>query len=658
MKATVSQVKTVRESNATGRAIALCIALMVTLSGHAQQKDTAVAATADGKGAILVLWAPPDSTIPANGFRIRRTANGQTTTLKESYRPGDDQDAMSRLTPGEQKAVTSFRGTNQPLGLMAASAAANFDFARSLGLALRDTTAPDGPVTYTVENIGTSRAVKRSDPPAAPQPPANLAATVTREAVTINAAKPAKASAETTAVTYVLYRAPVAGTKNEEWTRVSPRPVLPTGELILVDEKPPAVETQFRYAIVSRSVFGIESAPSEAATVFVPDFTALDPPRNVTASASAGSIKVTWEKERNANTAGFIVLRAPNVDGPYTRLTPQPVAAREFVDTTVRGGTANYYQVVAVNKRGEEGGPSLPSVTLAMSKGAPAAPADLTAERKTGRILLRWTGADTTELEGFRVERDAGDGQWSILTSTPSTEPRFDDRLPVGVIGVMKYRVFAVALDGQVSAPSQVVEVPLPRAHAPATPEITAISGQEGRVRIDWRPTGERGEATHFLVLRSTAKNDEGIIVTPTPVAFPAVTFTDTTVTAGSHYYYRVVAYDAAANRSAASEPAAVHVGTPPLPALAPPQLRYETKPYPRVVATFKVPANFAGRVVLERRDRSGKWVAVTAPSVEGATQLVDTRPVMGARNAYRVVSVATNGAVGAASTAVEVDVR
>jgi fibronectin type 3 domain-containing protein len=639
----------------------LAAAMVATETVHAQQKDTPVAATPDGKGVILVIWAAPNNVLPSDGFTVRRTANGQTTTLAQNKRPGDDREAMARLSADDQQAVASLRGKQQPLGLMIATAAANFDFARALGLALHDTNPPSGSVTYTVEGVGTSRAVTASSAPAAPQPPVNLTATVTREQVTITATAPPRAAAESTAVTYYLYRAPAAGqgASAQAWTRVSPRPVLPTSPTItLIDEEPPSVETSFLYAVSSRSIFGIESVQSQPASVFVPDFAALDAPRNVTAIATPGSIRVTWEKERNANVAGFLVYRAPNVGGPYTRLTPQPLSAREFVDSSVRAGTSNYYQVVSVNKRGEEGGPSLPSVTLALGAKAPAAPADLAAERKTGRIILRWGAVDSPDLQGYRVERDAGEGEWTIITPTPSTEPRFDDRLPVGVIGVMKYRVSAIALDGQVSPPSQVVSVTLPRAHAPATPEITSITGIDGRVKVEWRPTGERGEATHFLVLRSTAKNDEGVIVTPAPIAFPVVTFTDTTVTAGTRYYYRVVAYDAAANRSLASEPAAVHVGAPPLPALAAPALRFETKPYPRVVASFKLPPNFEGRIVLERRDRSAKWVVITAPSAEGATQLIDTRPPVGERTAYRVTTVGANGVTGAASPAAEIDVK
>ncbi|HYO74862.1 MAG TPA: hypothetical protein VE010_00250 [Thermoanaerobaculia bacterium] len=643
-------------------ALLLC-GLLAAPQLHAAES---IAASSDGRGGILVMWTAPKNALPPNGFRLRRTAGGQTVTLAEALRVTDDQEAMARLSAQEQAGLRQMRAQMkaqpQPLGLLMASAAADFDFARALGVGFRDAQPPAGAVTYSIEAlhgtraepVGTSRAVSRDEAPVAPLPPANLTATVTRDGVTLTADAPSKTTrVEAAAVSYLLVRS-----DGKTWARVSPRPAMRTtgAALVFVDPKPPAVEAQLTYAVVSRSVFGVESPRSQPATVFIPDFAALDAPRNVTADANAGSIRVTWEKERNANMAGFVVQRAPNVGGPYTRLTPQPIAAREYVDTTARVGTTNYYQVVSINKRGEEGGPSLPSVAVARAAKPPAAPAELSAERKTGRIVVSWNAVEGAELQGYRVERDAGDGAWTILSATPSTDPRFGDRLPVGVLGVMKYRVFAIALDGQESAPSAVLTVTLPRAHAPVAPEITSISGLEGRVRIDWRPTGERGEATHFLVLRSNAANDEGVIVTPAPIAFPSVTFTDDTVTAGARYFYRVVSFDAAGNRSVASEAASVHVGTPPLPALAPPQLRYETKPYPRVVARWTIPNGFKGRVVLERRDGEA-WRAISAPSAEGATQLFDTRPIAGARTAYRLVSVGANGAIGGASTAAEVDV-
>jgi hypothetical protein len=117
------------------------------------------------------------------------------------------------------------------------------------------------------------------------------------------------------------------------------------------------------------------------------------------------------------------------------------------------------------------------------------------------------------------------------------------------------------------------------------------------------------------------------------------------------------VAVDAAGNRSNPTEPATVRVSEPPLPQPAAPRARYEAKPFPHVTFEFTPPASPSVRYALERRDRTGKWFLILGPFAQESTSVMDATPQRGTKSAYRLVSIASNGAAGPRSTEVEVEV-
>jgi hypothetical protein len=668
--------------------LALALPALAAAPPAPKKGSDLVVVLVDDSGAAMVRWMLPEGPLPKNGFRLERSLDRGPRQVVATLKPGEVAPAGSRadvvkmtreyvaLSADPQASTDAQKKRRLEIASFAVQVLAVGDpeAARLLGLSYIDRQVPKGATAvYTVVALGgdskgeSIHGVSQPTPVKPmplPRPPADLRAKGARDGALLfwnpsreDDGKPWQS------VTYEVLRREKPG---GPVTRASERPVLlgktdgsdgRDGERPAFRDNAAPTESKLLYSVASFDLLGRRGPESTPVEVFVPDFTANDPPAKVSAVPGPGKVTLNWDLKKNPNTLGYLVARSLGSDGPYFPLTPAPVAGPSFVDTTGKAGTSYYYTITAVNRRSEPGAPSPPATAPYLGAKPPDPPAGLTAERKTGLIVLRWKEADASSLQGYRVERDAGDGQWAILTSVPTPDDRFEDQLPADTLGTMAYRVVAVGLDGQVSGPSAVLKVPLPKTRPPARPEITSIDGAGGRVALEFRAGGERNEANGFLVLRSTSAADDGIVIHDVPLPKTATTFTDPDVTAGNDYLYRVVTLDDAGNRSDPSEAARVRVGSKRLEALPAPKLSYLAKPYPRVVADFAPPADPSARAVLERQEPDGSWRTLTGAIPHETTRAIDSHPPKGRKVLYRLSVVSANGVPGPASPPAEIQV-
>jgi hypothetical protein len=80
-------------------------------------------------------------------------------------------------------------------------------------------------------------------------------------------------------------------------------------------------------------------------------------PEEVVAVAEAGRARLVWRQSEAPDLAGYIVYRK-GATGDFVRLTAKPIAATNYVDTTVVSGQAYDYRVTAIDQIGNESAPS------------------------------------------------------------------------------------------------------------------------------------------------------------------------------------------------------------------------------------------------------------------------------------------------------------
>ena len=105
----------------------------------------------------------------------------------------------------------------------------------------------------------------------------------------------------------------------------------------------------------------IESEPSPIAGANFKDLVAPPPPTGLTALVETGAVRLVWDPVDAPDLAGYKVYRTEGTGIEQLRpigtipLTPvQLLTATNYRDTGVNAGISYYYEVVSVDKTGNE----------------------------------------------------------------------------------------------------------------------------------------------------------------------------------------------------------------------------------------------------------------------------------------------------------------
>jgi hypothetical protein len=156
------------------------------------------------------------------------------------------------------------------------------------------------------------------------------------------------------------------------------------------------------------------------------------PAGSLTIATEPGRANLSWSGSTDAAIAGYHVYRSTSPDGPFARLTSEPVAALSYSDTPA---AASYVYMVRAIKLEETGSgtfynPSEGITQTATVAGelphAPAAPVIDGSAVSYSEIHLTWL--DTPNANGYHLERKTGsDGSWSEIASFPSGQGGYSD---------------------------------------------------------------------------------------------------------------------------------------------------------------------------------------------------------------------------------------
>lgn len=189
--------------------------------------------------------------------------------------------------------------------------------------------------------------------PLVPAPPPPPAPRVTYDEKALTLEWTPVAAAEGQPIAYAVYRpgavpAPLTPTPLADASYSDP--VVTWGEERCYEVRAVAVVESVR----------IESPASPPACATPTDTFAPAAPEGLVGVGSEGAISLIWTASREADLAGYLVLRAVAPATDLVPVTPAPIADTNFRDTVAGGGRVTY-AVVAVDKAGNR---SMPSATI------------------------------------------------------------------------------------------------------------------------------------------------------------------------------------------------------------------------------------------------------------------------------------------------------
>ena len=250
-------------------------------------------------------------------------------------------------------------------------------------------------------------------------------------------------------------------------------------------------------------------------------------PTNLTASANADNVNLTWNTVDDATS--YNVYRDSSLLESTTTNT--------FTDTTLADGTY-LYEVSAVDAAGES--TSKASVSATVNNEPPSAPTNLSASANGSNVNLSWD--EVNDATSYNVYRD------SSLIASPTANAFTDTAL---ADGTYLYEVSSVDDAGEstskASVSATVNNVP------PAAPTNLSASVNTDSVNLTWDTVAD---ATSYNVYRGSS-----LIASPSTNAF-----TDTALADGTYLYEVSAVDDAGESTSKASVNATVNNEPPSAP--------------------------------------------------------------------------------------------
>jgi titin len=310
--------------------------------------------------------------------------------------------------------------------------------------------------------------------------------------------------------------------------------------------------TTYYYEVTAVNSVGPGPVSGEASATPTPAPTVPTAPQNLLAVAGNGSVALSWTAPAsNGGTAvsSYNVWRSTS-SGSESLLN-SGVIGTSFSDGSALNGITYFYKVAAVNSVGP--GP-LSNETSATPATVASAPQNLVAVAGNASVSLSWSAPASNggaAVSSYNVLRATTSGAESTLSTGVSGTSYTDTTVSNG--STYYYEVRAVNSAGQGVVSNEASATPAPT--APSAPQNLTASAGNASVSLSWTAPASNGGAavSSYNVLRATTSGAETTLST----GVSGTSYTDTTVSNGSTYYYKVTAVNSAGPGATSNEASA-----------------------------------------------------------------------------------------------------
>jgi uncharacterized protein (DUF1800 family)/fibronectin type 3 domain-containing protein len=275
-------------------------------------------------------------------------------------------------------------------------------------------------------------------------------------------------------------------------------------------------------------------------------------------TATPGNAQVSLSWTAVAGAATYNVYRGTAAGGEAAAPIATGIASAAFVNTGLTNGTKYFYKVAAVNGAGTGPKSEEVSATPAAPVQIPPAVTGLTATPGNAQVSLAWTAIPTAATYNVYRGTAAGGEAAAPIATGIATAAFVNTGLTNGT--QFFYKVTAVNTAGEGPMSAEVNATPVaPLQIPPAVTGLTATGG-DTQVALSWTvvPT-----AATYNVYRGTAAGGES--GTPIATGIATTAFTNTGLTNGTAFFYKVKAVNAAGTGPFSNEATATPAAPPPV---------------------------------------------------------------------------------------------
>lgn len=270
--------------------------------------------------------------------------------------------------------------------------------------------------------------------------------------------------------------------------------------------------------------------------------TAPTTPGSLGATAvSTSQINLSWA-DLSSNETGFRLERSQG-GGAFGLIATLGANVTSYQDTGLAASTQYTYRVRSYNSVGDSSNSNTASATTQTAPAGPKAPTGLSATAASAsQINLSWAD-NSTEEEGFRIERAVSGGSFVEITIVRAGSVSYADTGLTANTGYT-YRVRAFNNSGNSAYTNTASATTQSAATAPSAPTgLSANAVSQTQINLSWAD-GSNNESG-FRIERSSGGSGFAEIAT---VGAGVTSYASTGLTAGTAYTYRVRAYSANGN--------------------------------------------------------------------------------------------------------------
>ncbi|WP_079685670.1 fibronectin type III domain-containing protein [Ohtaekwangia koreensis] len=311
---------------------------------------------------------------------------------------------------------------------------------------------------------------------------------------------------------------------------------------------------RYVYRVIGIDAFGEKGPPSETISGMGKGKSSFQVQINRSEVINNQQIRVEWTLEpqsKQGEVTKFKLFRSNSVTGKYEVVKDNIASSNSnFTDASPR--PTNYYMVSAFTSDGQTIN-SFPVLVQLEDSIPPSSPLGLTGIVDTaGMVRLQWRANTEDDLVGYRVYRsNYKSSEYSQVTHTFLKGANYQDT--INVLSLDKkvyYKITALDTRYNESKFSTILELDKPDKIAPVPPVFTNILNSYKRVKLEWKRSSSNDVKEQLLYRKEGTGSWQPLRNFPVDT----VTFQDKSVQPSTQYQYRIIAVDAAGNKSVVSK--------------------------------------------------------------------------------------------------------